>query len=162
MLSATRTITSFMRNACSSHLKRVAINVRNSRSTTTFLSMADGKVHVSKEAMIALAERVREVNDLNGMESVKKADFIPFKFNGTTYGYTSRHFANLLGSFTDTFIFDDVAGAGLIQLAPAIHQLNLVDRSAAVAKVTAALREQKVITGLSNIRTLISVPIFMH
>ena len=107
------------------------------------MSATDDRIHVSREAMSALAQRVKEVNDLNGIGNIQKADFIPFKFGSMTYGYLSRDFANLLGSYTDTFQFNKA----VIQLAPSICEMNLIDRSAAVGKVTADLKAQKIITG---------------
>ena len=147
ILVTPRTITSFTRNVCSSHPKRVAKITADGRSKAAFMSATDDRVHVSREAMSALAQRVKEVNDLNGIENIQKADFIPFKFGGMTYGYLSRDFANLLGSYTDTFQFNEKAGAAVIQLAPSICEMNLIDRSAAVGKVTADLKAQKIITG---------------
>ena len=35
----------------------------------------------------------------------------------------------------------------MLQLAPSVYKMNLIDRSAAVGKVTAALKELKMITG---------------
>ena len=66
----------------------------------SFMSAAGESIPLSKDVMIALAQRVKEVNDMNGIESIQKADFVPFKFDGLTYGYTSRSFANILGAYT--------------------------------------------------------------
>ena len=150
ILVTTRTITSFTRNVHSSYPKRVAKITFDGRSNAAFMSATDDRVHVSKEAMIALAQRVKEVNDLNGIGNIQKADFIPFKFGSMTYGYLSQDFANLLGNYTDTFQFNENAGTAVIQLASSICEMNLIDRSAAVGKVTADLKVQKIITGLHN------------
>ena len=150
ILVTTRTITSFTKNVYSSYPKRVAKITFDGRSNAAFMSATDDRVHVSKEAMSALAQRVKEVNDLNGMENIQKADFIPFNFGRMTYGYLSRDFANLLGNYTDTFQFNENAGTAVIQLASSICEMNLIDRSAAVGKVTADLKAQKIITGLHN------------
>ena len=146
MLFPARTVTSFTRVACSSYTKKIGM-VRHNRSTKMSISTMNVIPQVSKEDMIALAQRVKEINDLNGMESVKKANFVPFRFDGLTYGYTSRSFANLLGGFPDVFTYDDNHEESMIKLTPSVLKLNLLDRSMAVGKVTAALRDQKIITG---------------
>ena len=147
MLLSARTVTCFTRVICSSYTKKVA-TINHQRSRIASLSSLNGVPKVSKGDMIALAERVKEINDLSGIESVEKANFVHFNFDGLTYGYVSHKFASMLKNFDDVFEYKEVADGGTIQLTAAVLKLNLMDRSIAVGKATAALKEQKIITGL--------------
>lgn len=108
--------------------------------------------HLSGDIMDTLMERVRENNDISIIDSFEKS-FIPFMLDSVTYGYISHSFAELLKRFPDTFqVTSGANNSGSLQLVPDVVKMNLLDRSAAVGRVTEELKKQKIITGRIRFR----------
>lgn len=111
----------------------------------SYSSLADSRL--SSDIVDALMQRVHENNDMSRIHSFEKT-FIPFIFESTTYGYVSDSFAELLKKFPETFeLTAEENISGCLRLAADVAKMNLIDRSAAVGKVTEELKRQKIITG---------------
>lgn len=146
MLSISRVTYSFKRLLTSS-VKIAGQNSQQKISNGRCSSTKIWSAHLSNDIMTSLRQRVQEVNDMSGINSVQTS-FMPFIFNGATYGYVSLNFADQLANYPETFtILKKSDDSRVIELTPELCKMNLVDRSAAVGKVTEDLRKQKIITG---------------
>lgn len=113
---------------------------------TTGNSNGDNRC-LTPEIMSGLVKRVKENNQMSKI-FVFQYYYLPFKFNSVLYGYITRPFAARLGSYSGVFtlVKDDSDIVG-VELSPEVCNMNLIDRSAAVGRVTKELKEQNVITG---------------
>ena len=115
---------------------------------------------LSKEVMYQLLQRVKENNAINDLANTSK--FIPFLFNGVTYGYVNSQFVNTLSTFKDTFTTDH----RVLRLVPSLERGSMQDRTKSVASVTTSLRDMGIIKGwrdelLPVVSSYDSEPIFL-
>ena len=92
----------------------------------------------------ALLNRVQECNDMGTTANPIEQQFTPLVIEGVTYGYIPRDLKDLLCSQRDVFHSHDDK---TLTLTAAVTAMNLHDRTAAVAKVTQFLKQQKIISG---------------
>jgi hypothetical protein len=98
--------------------------------------------------MNTLLQRVRENNDLGGRDLQKS--FVPFKFEGDTFGYVSKQLAEDLGAQkygNGVFELSGSPELPALTFTSQLHSATMEERTAAVGKVTAELREHAVVKG---------------
>lgn len=106
---------------------------------------------LSSDTMASLKKRVLEINDMSGVDDVRKA-FLPFNINGVTYGYVSQTFAYHLQNHPQIFhLISKGDGHDVIALTPALERMSLEYRSEVVGKVTKELARNGLITGMTDL-----------
>ena len=106
--------------------------------------------------MSSFMDRIKENNNAN--EAM--GEFIPFSIDSITYGYVKLPFAETCASYQDVFSLQQVddketsnkksSSKSILSLHPRLLPLDLHARTAALATVTADLRDNGVIRGWRN------------
>ena len=120
-----------------------SFRVISRRFVSTSLFSTKSQPHVDRNVINALLSRVQECNDMGTTANPIEQQFIPLVIEGVTYGYVPRVLEQMLCSQHDVFHVQD----GKLMLSAAVTALNLHDRTAAVAKVTQYLKQEKLISG---------------
>lgn len=90
-------------------------------------------------------ERIAENNEVTNLEL--GTNFLPFLIGEVEYGYVTTEFASILNSYAEVFRVETAASKSVLKLTHTLETATCSERTAAVASVTASLRDKNVIKG---------------